>query len=106
MATLLWCWVYRNDANRIFPVSISGTATVAALKEAIKNEKPIDFGHIDADALALYSIPMSDDDEQLAKDIEQWRLSDMSKPLPPRRPLYELDLSGSLIVVHSPELCA
>ena len=64
MVTLnLWCWTYGDDANRIFEVKILETATVADLREAIKGKKPVGLGLVEPDALALYSIPMSDDDE-------------------------------------------
>ncbi|KAI9462713.1 hypothetical protein HD554DRAFT_2126404 [Boletus coccyginus] len=106
MATLaLWCWVYGDNSSKIFEVNIPGTETIAALKEVIKNKKPVDFGHVDPDVLALYSIPIPDDDEQLEADLQQWKLSDASKPLPPRKPLSKLDLSGRVIIVRDPERC-
>ena len=48
------CWARGPDAGRIFEVKISGTETVTALKEAIKDKKPAAFRDVDANALDLY----------------------------------------------------
>jgi hypothetical protein len=48
------CWVRGPDVGRIFEVKISMTETVAALKNAIRNEKPAAFRDVDADTLDLY----------------------------------------------------
>ncbi|KAF8325637.1 uncharacterized protein EI90DRAFT_2109534 [Cantharellus anzutake] len=34
-------WVLGDDANRVFPVEISNTKSVGALKKAIKEKKPV-----------------------------------------------------------------
>ena len=98
----LRCWVHGDDASHIFEVNILEAATVAALREAIKDKKPVDFGHVDPDRLTLYSIPIPDDDEQLANGLEQWTLGDASKPLPSLKPLSKLDLSRSVITIVPP----
>jgi hypothetical protein len=56
--TTLQCWVYGDAVESIFPVEISKKKTVADLREAIKNKKPVDFRDVDPDALRLYSIPL------------------------------------------------
>ena len=48
------CWVRGPDVGSIFEVKISKTESVAALKKAIRSEKPVAFRDVDADTLALY----------------------------------------------------
>ena len=60
------CWVRGQEFHRIFPVKISPTQTVGVLKDNIKNDKPLDFCDIDADALSLYKVSLADDE-----DLEQ-----------------------------------
>jgi len=50
------CWVRGGDIGtiRIFEVKILRTGTVAALKKAIKDKKPVAFRGVDAGALDLY----------------------------------------------------
>ncbi|KAF9219577.1 hypothetical protein BS17DRAFT_668808, partial [Gyrodon lividus] len=67
------CWVHGVDVERIFPVEICSTKTVGALKKAIKNEKPVDFRDVDADALALYLFRIPDHDEHLEGALNQWQ---------------------------------
>ncbi|KAF9219663.1 hypothetical protein BS17DRAFT_855169 [Gyrodon lividus] len=47
--------------------------TVGALKKAIKNEKPVDFRDVDADALALYLFRIPDHDEHLEGALNWWQ---------------------------------
>jgi len=68
------CWVRRSDAGRIFEVKISKTETVAALKEAIRNEKPAAFRDVDADALDLYK-PRNPVGEPYQENLRQFILS-------------------------------
>ncbi|KIJ57526.1 hypothetical protein HYDPIDRAFT_104132, partial [Hydnomerulius pinastri MD-312] len=49
---------------------------VGALREVIKNKKPVDFRDIDADALALYSISLPDDDQRLGAELKKLTLYD------------------------------
>ena len=78
-ATLLNCLVLGDARNRIFPVMISRTKNVGALRKAIKDEKQHVFHSVDADELDLYHISLPDDDEL------EHRLRDFNfgKPLQP-----------------------
>lgn len=92
MKTLsLDCWVHGTNGRRTFPVEISRTETVGALREVIKNKKPVDFGAIDADALDLYHLEGSlpDDSQRLEAELKKLTLHD--KPiLGPRLKLSKL----------------
>jgi hypothetical protein len=50
------CWVLGDETSRIFPVKISESKSVGALKKAIKGEKQHRFQSIDADALDLWQV--------------------------------------------------
>ena len=64
------CLVFGEDHSHIFPVEISASKTVGALKKAIKKDKTHAFQHVDADALVLWSVSMPADgtlEEELSK---------------------------------------
>ncbi|KAF9513103.1 hypothetical protein BS47DRAFT_988844 [Hydnum rufescens UP504] len=65
MAALLKlnCWVYGESPNRIFPVKIPTTETVATLKKAIKEEKQAFQTH-GADTLTLWQVSIFVDGQQ------------------------------------------
>ncbi|KAF9242002.1 hypothetical protein BU15DRAFT_21037, partial [Melanogaster broomeanus] len=65
------CWVRGQSTNRIFPVKISSTMTVGALKKVIKNEDPVVFRDISAFALALYKVSLANNGD-LQKTLEHW----------------------------------
>ncbi|KAF8311908.1 uncharacterized protein EI90DRAFT_865822 [Cantharellus anzutake] len=50
------CWVFGDDASQVFPVEISNTKSVGALRKAIRGEKPVALQHIDADTLTLWKV--------------------------------------------------
>ena len=56
------CWVRDQEFRRVFPVKISPTQTIGVLKNNIKNNKPLDFYDIEADALSLYKVSLADDE--------------------------------------------
>jgi Crinkler effector protein N-terminal domain len=55
----LLCWVRGEDHNSIFPVKISGTETIGALKKAIRKEMEPDLDDIPAGALKLWKVSAS-----------------------------------------------
>ncbi|KIL58322.1 hypothetical protein M378DRAFT_333200 [Amanita muscaria Koide BX008] len=61
-AIVIWCLVFGDDPESIFPVDIEATKTVVELKDAIKEKKKPDFDDIDAAKLDLFrvSIPFED----------------------------------------------
>jgi len=63
-ATLdLNCWVLGDSRTCVFPIKISKSETVGALKDAIKDKnKPI-FDHIPANALVLWKVSIPADSE-------------------------------------------
>ncbi|KAF9231409.1 hypothetical protein BU15DRAFT_56151 [Melanogaster broomeanus] len=69
----LECWIHGEDTGRIFPVEISSTKTVAALKEAIKNKNPVGFCDVDPRNLDLYPFRLPDHDENLEDALNQWQ---------------------------------
>ncbi|KAF8834020.1 hypothetical protein BDN67DRAFT_915783 [Paxillus ammoniavirescens] len=106
------CWVLSDDSDsgRIFPVEISGAETVGGLKKLIKNQKPVGFRDIDADALDLYykALPDEISEELLEAELNKIKTSHKSMPrLSPRAKLSNLlfDLGGDemhLIIVKAP----
>ncbi|KIK78612.1 hypothetical protein PAXRUDRAFT_16777 [Paxillus rubicundulus Ve08.2h10] len=102
----LECWVHGDDVQRTFFVEISSTNTVAALKKAIKNEKPVKFRDVDADALDLYPFPLPDDDKHLEDALNQWQSNDNHQRLISRRKLSlcfpKSDEGKWLIIVKAP----
>jgi hypothetical protein len=69
------CWVRGPYVGNIFEVKISKTETVAALKEAIKNKKPVAFRDVDVDTLALYNVSLPDaSDPQLEESLNKLSL--------------------------------
>ena len=56
-----------DDPSRIFPVQISGTASVGTLKKLIKDEQKHAFQHVDADDLRLFKVSFPVDDGLDAK---------------------------------------
>jgi hypothetical protein len=55
----LFCWVQGDPHDQAFSLQIAETKTVSALKKAIKEEKKIAFGHVDADSLKLWKVSAS-----------------------------------------------
>ena len=98
----LECWVYDDDSYSIFPVEISRTKTVGALKKVIKDENPVSFNSVDARHLILYSIPMPDD-EHFAATLKRWTFKGQTR-LNDRHTLSVLNTSDSLIIVYAPNL--
>ena len=66
----LWCWVYRDDVNSLFPVNIPKNNTVGDLKDSIREKRFIRFRDVEAQMLRLYStiIPVDLDDAEYLKD--------------------------------------
>ena len=56
----LLCWVHGEDHNSIFPVNISVTETIGALKKEIRKEMEPDFDDIPMGALKLWKVSASD----------------------------------------------
>jgi Crinkler effector protein N-terminal domain len=54
--------VLGEDHSHVFPVEISASKTVGALKKAIKAEKMHAFEHVDADSLILWSVSIPADE--------------------------------------------
>ncbi|KAF9235325.1 hypothetical protein BU15DRAFT_51519 [Melanogaster broomeanus] len=50
------CLVYGQNVHTIFPVKISNTESIGALKKLIKQENPVEFLDVDSKALALYKV--------------------------------------------------
>ena len=50
------CFILGDDINHIFEIQIPSTATVSALKKAIKEEKYHEFDTIDANRLELWQV--------------------------------------------------
>ena len=71
----LWCWVYRDDVNSLFPVDIPKNKTVGDLKDSIREKIFIRFRDMEARMLRLYStiIPVDLDDAEYLKDeFNRW----------------------------------
>ena len=98
----LECWVYGGDSYSTFTVKIPRTETVGSLKKVIKDENSVSFSSVDARHLILYSIPMPDD-EHFEATLKQWTFKGQTR-LIERRTLSVLNLSGSLVIVHAPNL--
>ena len=62
----LWCWVYRDDVNSLFPVNIPKNNTVGDLKDIIRDKGFIRFRDVEAQMLSLYKVSLADDE-----DLEQ-----------------------------------
>ncbi|KAF8416474.1 hypothetical protein L210DRAFT_3656571 [Boletus edulis BED1] len=107
----LSCWVRGQATDRVFEVKIPRAGNVAALKEAIKDKKPVDFRDVDADPLALYKLrdPVAGPyGENLSGVIlsEHWELLRLSNvlsevfPTPsPARHIHIIVDSPSLMIV-------
>ncbi|KAF8836162.1 hypothetical protein BDN67DRAFT_998492 [Paxillus ammoniavirescens] len=107
------CWVLSEDSQgrRIFNVEISGGETVGDLKKLIKNQRPVGFRDIDADALDLYykALPDEISDELLEAELNKIKTSHKSMPrLSPSAKLSNLfksDLGDDemhLIIIKTP----
>ncbi|KAF9236584.1 hypothetical protein BU15DRAFT_49808 [Melanogaster broomeanus] len=68
------CLVYGQNVHTIFPVKISNTESIGALKDAIKEKKSVD---VDADLLVLYKVSFPID-ELLEHNVQH---SDGAQPL-------------------------
>jgi Crinkler effector protein N-terminal domain len=77
----LWCWVYGDDLNRIFPVEIASTESVGDLKEAIKIENQLAFRHIGANALHLWGVSI-DFDANLKRSLDDFDVDREPRLLP------------------------
>ena len=55
----LFCWVQGESHSHAFSVEIPETKTVSALREAIKEKKKVTFKNVDADALTLWKVSAS-----------------------------------------------
>jgi hypothetical protein len=103
------CWVCGTDVGNIFEVKISKAETVAALKKAIRNEKPVAFRDVDADTLALYNVSLPDaSDPQLEESLNKLSL-DKEKRLGARTKLSKVfpestpgDDTTTIIVIKVP----
>jgi hypothetical protein len=94
------CWVRGHEIGRIFPVEISSTKTVGALKDAIKNKKPVDFRDMDPDALTLHKVSLPYD-SNLKETLQALSLQeDVLEPLQTLSDIFpELPLHKHLHVV-------
>jgi len=66
----LFCSVHGESRRDVFSVEI-GNKPISDLKDAIKEKKPNDFVHIDADKLTLWkvSIPINKDTDAVLDDL-------------------------------------
>ena len=79
---VLNCWVRGDSIYSTFFVEISSTKTVAALKEDIKNKKPVFFRDIDPPDLTLYRVSHPyDEDGSLEGVLGARSISSLGKPL-------------------------
>ena len=69
------CLVLGEDHSHVFPVEISVSKTVSALKDMIKEKKKHAFEQVDADALVLWSVSIPDD-ETLEEELTNLELVD------------------------------
>ncbi|KAG6379741.1 hypothetical protein JVT61DRAFT_10276 [Boletus reticuloceps] len=71
------CWLHGEATHMIFPVEVSRTKNLGALRQAIKAERFVTFGNIDAANIRLHHVLncSSEDLEETAKGI------DFEKPL-------------------------
>ncbi|KAH0825821.1 hypothetical protein J3R83DRAFT_8763 [Lanmaoa asiatica] len=101
------CWVYGEDVESTFPIEISSTKNVGALKNAIKEEQFASFRDRSARELALYifPIPNDNDEQQLGFLLDQWNPRDKTK-LHGRTKLSNLSLEACnqeyLIIIDAP----
>lgn len=100
----LRCWIYGDEIDSIFDIQAPGSDTLIQLKQAIKFKHAVTFRDLDADALALYSIPMRDRHEQLGDVLKNWIPEEASELRKLLKPLSILNLSESVIVVVAPYL--
>ncbi|KAG6328972.1 hypothetical protein ID866_10116 [Astraeus odoratus] len=105
---MLHCWVYGTDVSRIFLVEISKTKTVAALRKAIRDEKPVVFGTVDANTLDIYPIAFDDDvdDERIEHALNMWNVRHETKKVKGRTKLSklfpEVDNKQWVVIVKAP----
>ncbi|KAF8121501.1 hypothetical protein EV363DRAFT_1232664, partial [Boletus edulis] len=109
METLtLHCWVYGEYVETIFQVKIPRTETVASLKEAIKNKKPVAFRDMDVGTLALYKVTLSgSSDEELEESLKKLSLdkqeclsgqTKLSKVFPESAPSNDDDKTTIIVI--------
>jgi Crinkler effector protein N-terminal domain len=84
--------VLGEDHSHIFPVEISASKNVGALKDVIKEKKKHTFEHVDADALVLWSVSVPAD-ETLEEELSKLELVDEGS-LSPVKDLAEIFFSG------------
>ncbi|KAI9455963.1 hypothetical protein HD554DRAFT_2030656 [Boletus coccyginus] len=89
------CWV-RGRSMDYFPVKISITETVGALKKAIRNENPEGFRGVDAKDLALFKVSLAfSEDGSLEGVLDARTISSLGK---------HLQSSQRLSAIFGPEL--
>ncbi|KAK3837959.1 MAG: LOW QUALITY PROTEIN: hypothetical protein JOS17DRAFT_732283 [Linnemannia elongata] len=64
----LFCLISGEHASRAFPVEVSSSKTVGALKDAITSKKPNAFEHVDANDLVLWRATISTEEENITLD--------------------------------------
>jgi hypothetical protein len=76
--------VLDDDTSHIFPIEITESKTVGALRKAIKDDKEHAFQHVDADALLLWkvSIPVN---RSLHENLSKLDFADEGSLLPVKR---------------------
>ncbi|KAF9232338.1 hypothetical protein BU15DRAFT_17722, partial [Melanogaster broomeanus] len=74
------CLVYGQNIHTIFPIKISNTESIGALKDVIKEKNPVDFADVDAKVLALYKVSFPVD-ERLEFTVHHFQLDDSVQPL-------------------------
>jgi hypothetical protein len=89
----LRCWIYGDEIDSIFDIHAPGSDTLIQLKQAIKFKHAVTFRDLDADALALYSIPMRGRHEQLGDVLKHWIPEEASELRKLLKPLSILNLS-------------
>jgi hypothetical protein len=67
---LLNCSILGSDVERVFQVEILHNKTVAHLKEAIKQKKPVGLAYIDADKLDIWKV------SEPAQRAHRWHVTD------------------------------
>ena len=99
------CLVLGEDHSHVFPIEISSSKTVGALKKAIKKDKTHAFQHVDADALVLWSVSVPADGT-LEEELSKLELVD-EESLSPVKDLAQIFSSGPMkqhihILVQAP----
>jgi len=64
----LFCLISGEHASRAFPVEVSSSKTVGALKDAITLKKPNSFEHVNASDLMLWRATITTEEENFTLD--------------------------------------